>query len=144
MSSRSPLFDSRRFHDACGTGFIAEVSGRPSRRVVSLALGALRRLTHRGARSADRRSGDGAGLLTDIPQGLFERYCAKELGCPLPEDHALAVAMVFTSADEGEHLQREFRDASAWAGMQGLGVREVPVYRDAVGGDARASRPRIV
>ena len=62
---KTPLFNPDEFHDACGTGFIAEVSGQPSRRIVTLAIKALKQLAHRGARSADEKTGDGAGILNN-------------------------------------------------------------------------------
>ena len=62
-----PLYDPRWEHDACGTGFIAQISGEASHVLVETALEALAHLTHRGAQDADAKTGDGAGLLTQIP-----------------------------------------------------------------------------
>ena len=66
-----PLYDARWEHDACGIGFVAQISGVASHNVVSTALVALTHLTHRGAQDADAETGDGAGLLTQIPKTLF-------------------------------------------------------------------------
>ena len=66
-SALAPLYDRRFEHDSCGTGFVARASGEPSRRVLDLALEALVRLEHRGAIAADGKSGDGAGVQTQIP-----------------------------------------------------------------------------
>src|ERR1700757_499030 len=71
-------------HDACGTGFIARLGGAPSYDIIQFALTALERLTHRGGVDADGASGDGAGLLTSLPQAFF-RACAQEQGIDLPE-----------------------------------------------------------
>src|SRR5271170_3592565 len=78
--------------DACGVGFVAQLGSGRSRDVVERALEALRRLGHRGGLDADGRSGDGAGLLTAIPD-RFVRRCAREAGIDLPPVYALG--MVF-------------------------------------------------
>src|SRR5258706_7058959 len=66
-----PLYDDRWEHDACGTGFLAQVSGEASHLLVQTALEALARLTHRGAQDADAETNDGAGILTQIPRALL-------------------------------------------------------------------------
>src|ERR1700732_3056716 len=71
-------------HDACGTGFIARLGGAPNHDIIEHALTALERLTHRGGVDADGASGDGAGLLTSIPEAFF-RARAEEQGIALPE-----------------------------------------------------------
>src|SRR5438105_8984081 len=84
-------------HDACGVGFIAQLGSTGSHEVVERALEALLRLSHRGGIDADGRSGDGAGLLTKIPD-RFIRYCAREAGIELPASFGLG--MVFLPAGE--------------------------------------------
>jgi glutamate synthase domain-containing protein 1 len=69
-NARAPDLDPWREHDACGVGFVARASGEPSHEVTQLALEALRRVAHRGAAATDS-SGDGAGVLTQIPAALF-------------------------------------------------------------------------
>src|SRR2546430_17104062 len=71
IDPKYPLYDPRWEHDACGTGFIAQVSGDASHYLVETALQALANLTHRGAQDADAETGDGTGLLTQIPKSLF-------------------------------------------------------------------------
>jgi glutamate synthase domain-containing protein 1 len=68
-----PLYDAIWEHDACGTGFLAQISGEASHQLVHTALEALTRLTHRGAQDADAETSDGAGLLTQIPRAIFVR-----------------------------------------------------------------------
>src|SRR5579859_2857370 len=91
---RYPLYDQRWEHDACGTGFVAQVSGEASHHLIQIALQALINLTHRGAQDADAETSDGAGLLTQIPAAMF---CAdlesRHVSPPDPGD--LAVGMVF-------------------------------------------------
>ena len=66
-----PLYESRWEHDACGMGFLANVSGEANHSIVQTALEALARLTHRGAQDADAETNDGAGILTQIPRALL-------------------------------------------------------------------------
>src|SRR5258708_37591729 len=83
-------------HDACGPGFIARLGGTPSYDIIQFALTALERLTHRGGVDADGASGDGAGLLTSLPQAFF-RARAQEQGIDLPEMFAVGLAFLPSS-----------------------------------------------
>jgi glutamate synthase (NADPH/NADH) large chain/glutamate synthase (ferredoxin) len=140
--SQFPLVDWQG-RASCGTGFIAESSGAASRRVVTLALTALRRLVHRGARGADDETGDGTGLMTDLPADLFLSLAA-EAGGALRHDEDLAVAMVFTSDDDRAELVRTMERQSALVGMRYLGQRDVPVRTDVLGQLAKSCLPVIV
>src|ERR1700693_4696657 len=84
-------------HDACGTGFVAQLGSPPSHDIIQYALSALERLTHRGGVDADGASGDGAGLLTSIPE-VFFRARAGEQGIELPETFGLGFAFFPASA----------------------------------------------
>src|SRR5215467_15487319 len=91
-TSAYPLYDPRWEHDACGTGFLAQISGEPSHKLVQTALEALTRLTHRGAQDADAETSDGAGLLTQIPRGIFcAEIQAHGISVHDPEDIALGM-----------------------------------------------------
>ncbi|HLJ34830.1 MAG TPA: hypothetical protein VKU38_14305, partial [Ktedonobacteraceae bacterium] len=91
---RYPLYDARWEHDACGTGFLAQISGEASHHLIETALEALTNLTHRGAQDADAETSDGAGLLTHIPRTLFyEELLAQGIKLSNPDD--LAVGMIF-------------------------------------------------
>src|SRR5256712_13430310 len=81
-------------HDACGVGFVADIRGRRSHDIVAKAITALVRLTHRGAVSADGKSGDGAGILTQVPYAFFAGELSR-LGLPDVPEGDLAVGMVF-------------------------------------------------
>ncbi|HSN76705.1 MAG TPA: hypothetical protein VL334_16660, partial [Anaerolineae bacterium] len=93
-SAPGPLYDSTFEHDACGTGFVVQRSGQRSHRVLHLALEALCNHAHRGAVAADGRSGDGAGVLTQLPHKLIIRDLAR-LGARAPGAGDVAVAMIF-------------------------------------------------
>src|SRR3954447_25745660 len=89
-----PLYEARWEHDACGTGFLAQVSGSASHLLIEQALTALANLTHRGAQDADAETSDGAGLLTQIPHALFGAELREQMiTLQRPED--LAVGMLF-------------------------------------------------
>ncbi|MCY4455081.1 MAG: hypothetical protein OXC56_02095, partial [Chloroflexi bacterium] len=92
--ARGGLYNPDLEHDACGTGFVAEVSGERTRRVVELAVEAVINLTHRGAVSADAASGDGAGVTIEVPFELLQAEVT-ELGHDLTDRADLAVAMCF-------------------------------------------------
>ncbi len=144
LPDKYPLFDPTQFHDACGTGFIAELSGQPSRRVVTGALQAVARLAHRGAQGADDKTGDGGGLLTDLPQELFQRIVQDELSSELRSGEELAVGMVFTSKKGLAILESRFPELAAGYGFRYLGRRSVPVNLEALGDLARSSCPEII
>src|SRR5438445_11850466 len=86
-------------HDACGTGFIARLGGHAGHDIIDFALTALERLTHRGGVDADGASGDGAGLLTSLPQAFF-RARAQEQGIELPEIFGVGFAFLHSSVVE--------------------------------------------
>src|SRR4051812_26842530 len=91
------LYDPALEHDACGTGFVADVAGRPSHRVIEMAIESVVNLTHRGAVSADGKTGDGAGILTPIPRRLMVGE-ATRLGKRVSKDR-IAVGMLFLPHD---------------------------------------------
>lgn len=113
--------------DACGIGFVADVRGRASREIVDAALAALLGMRHRGAVAADRRTGDGAGLLLPIPPALVPGpWCG--------------LATVFLRSDDA---RARIEAACAAEGIATVGWREVPVNPAALGDVARGSQPRI-
>ena len=102
------LYDPSFEHDACGVGFLAHLRGQASHELVDRALRALERMEHRGATGAEPNTGDGAGILLQVPHKLFERECAlgrilePETGKPLaalPPAGKYAVGLVFSSPD---------------------------------------------
>ena len=126
MTPRSqppPLYNPAFEHDGCGTGFIANVDGRRTHRVVQLAVEALESLTHRGAVSSDA-SGDGAGVTIQIPHALLAQDAAR-FGLTAAELDRLAVAMVFLPADDGAATQsrRLLEEATLRSDLEVLGWR---------------------
>jgi glutamate synthase (ferredoxin) len=132
-----------REHDACGVGFVARASGERSHEIIRLALQAVARVAHRGAASTDN-SGDGAGLLTQIPTRLFHRE-AYRLGLRLQPGQPFGVGVLFLPPDP-EPLARSIRLVEKVLERNGiplLGWREVPTDPGALGPLARASCPAI-
>jgi glutamate synthase (ferredoxin) len=126
-------------HDACGVGFIAQLGGPGSHELVERALEALARLAHRGGVDADGRSGDGAGLLTAIPD-RFIRQRAQESGIRLPD--VFGVGMAFIDAGELPS-QAVLAGTAAGAGIRYLGYRSVPLDRSIIGPRSLQSLPTI-
>src|SRR5579862_7226978 len=117
-------------HDACGTGFIAQLASPPSHDIVQYALNALERLTHRGGVDADGASGDGAGLLTSIPHSFF-RARAAEQSVELPEHFGLGFA--FFPAGTTDDARRAVEAAADTERLRILGWRRVPVNTTVLG-----------
>ena len=138
------LYHPRNEHDACGMGLVASIRGEKSHDIIRKGLEVLINLTHRGAAGCDPETGDGAGILIQIPHTFFARECG-ELGMQLPEPGAYGVAMVFLPVDKHSRLQCEgvFERIAREEGLTVLGWRDTPVNGDAVGREARASQPYI-
>jgi glutamate synthase (NADPH) large chain len=133
------LYDPRFEHDACGVGFVADLSGRGGHDVVARALRVLCNLEHRGAKGGDPGTGDGAGILTQIPDEFFRATCDFEL----PEVGAYAAGMAFFSAERHLVTPALARLAAA-EGLTILGWREVPFDITACGDGARAVLPDVL
>ena len=136
------LYDPRDEHDACGVGFVADVSGLASHNIIKSALEALSNLTHRGAVDADGQTGDGAGLLTQLPLRFFQHE-AERLGHR--PDGDLAVGVFFLPRDESAAaLCREITTrVSESYGLIPLGWRQTPINESQLGAKALATTPRI-
>jgi glutamate synthase (NADPH/NADH) large chain len=138
------LYHPRNEHDACGMGLVASIKGEKSHDIIRKGLEVLINLTHRGAAGCDPETGDGAGILIQIPHVFFARECG-ELGIQLPGAGAYGVAMVFLPVDKHSRLQCEgvFERIAAAESLKVLGWRDTPVNGDAIGREARASQPYI-
>jgi glutamate synthase domain-containing protein 2/glutamate synthase domain-containing protein 1/glutamate synthase domain-containing protein 3 len=125
-------------HDACGTGFVARLGSPPSHDIIEYALNALERLTHRGGVDADGASGDGAGLLTSLPDSFF-RGCAREQGLELPELFGLGFA--FLPAATSSDARAAIEAAADTERLRVLGWRRVPVSTNSLGRVALETMP---
>ena len=138
------LYDPSQEHDACGVGFVANVRGERSHAVVHQGVQVLVRLEHRGACGCDPETGDGAGILIQLPDRFLRREAAK-LGIELPERGRYASGLVFLSRDPAERTgqMEAFERSVADEGQRFLGWREVPIDPTAIGRVARESLPEI-
>ena len=138
------LYHPRNEHDACGMGLVASIRGEKSHEIIRKGLEVLINLTHRGAAGCDPETGDGAGILIQLPHAFFVRECA-ELGIQLPELGAYGVAMCFLPVEKHNRLQCEgiFERIAQEEGLTVLGWRDTPINGDAIGREARASQPYI-
>ena len=136
------LYDPAFEHDACGVGFLVNVRGEKSHAIVSDALTILRNLDHRGAVGSEPNTGDGAGILMQIPDKFLRRVCG-ECGIPLPEFGNYGVGLIFTSPDPAESAaaQAIFEKLASAHGLAVLGWRELPTDNSSLGATACASEP---
>src|SRR5260370_1908890 len=126
-------------HDACGPGFIASLGGATNHDIIEHALTALERLTHRGGVDADGASGDGAGLLTSIPEAFF-RARAQEQGIALPEVFGLGFA--FFPRGSASEARAAVETAAGLGRLRVLGWRAVPGHRPYLGRAALQPLPQ--
>ena len=138
------LYDPRNEHDACGVGFVAHIKNTKSHEIVARGLRILCNLEHRGAVGADPLAGDGAGILIQIPHGLFAAE-AERLNITLPAAGEYAVGMLFLPQDaDARRLCEEALEANARAeGQVVLGWRDVPVQHSALGESIKPDAPVI-
>ena len=141
-SYRSPgLYDSSYEHDACGVALVADLHGRRDHTVVRHGLTALRRLDHRGARGAEPNTGDGAGIMLQIPDAFLREVAGVEL--PPPGEYATGLVFLPARADDAAHAVRVFEKYAAAEGARILGWRDVPTNPAGLGDTALATQPRI-
>jgi glutamate synthase (NADPH) large chain len=138
------LYHPAHEHDACGIGFVASISGTKSHDIIEKGIRVLLNLAHRGACGCDPETGDGAGVLIQIPHKFFVRECEK-LGFKLPKAGSYGIGMVFLPVEKHPRLQCEgiLERILREEGLTLLGWRDTPVYASAIGRVARASQPYI-
>ena len=142
--SREGLYDPRFEHDACGVGFIADLNNVRSHEIVEKGIEILINLDHRGARGAEKETGDGAGILIQIPHAFFLRECS-QLGIALPEPGDYGIGQCFLPRDTKTHVgaKHVFRRALDELGLDVLGWREVPTDNSTLGATAISGEPVV-
>ncbi|WP_156723976.1 glutamate synthase large subunit [Streptomyces apocyni] len=133
------LYDPRNEHDACGVGFVATLTGVASHELVEQALTVLRNLEHRGATGSEPDSGDGAGILLQVPHAFLTEVS----DFPLPEAGAYAVGIAFLPQDTAADAVATIEAIAAEEGLDVLGWREVPVAPELLGASARSTMPEF-
>ncbi len=144
LPPKQGLYDPSYEHDACGAGFVVNIDGHSAHTIIEQALTILESLAHRGASGSESNSGDGAGILIQIPHELFLLECAS-LGFDLPDPRYYAVGMVYLPRDEAlrsicEQLLAQIAEEE---GQNILGWRDVPTDDSALGTTAREAQPVI-
>ena len=139
------MYSSQFEKDACGMGFVVNIKGKKSHDIIDDGLRILERLEHRGGAGADKDTGDGAGILVQIPHEFFKREC-EVLGINLPAAGEYGVGMVFAHKYESlrNEQKRIFEEVVREEGQVVLGWREVPVDGTKVGHEAAAIRPWMI
>ena len=142
LPPRQGLYDPRYEHDACGLGFVATLTEPANHGIVEKGLEILRRLAHRGAAGSDPDTGDGSGILTQIPHAFFER-AAWRRGLELPNGGDYGVAQAFLSPDvaRAEAQMRTLEDAVRYHNQKVIGWRDVPTDPRVLGPVAARSQP---
>ncbi|HUU15708.1 MAG TPA: glutamate synthase large subunit [Sedimentisphaerales bacterium] len=138
------LYESRREHDACGIGAVVNICGKRDHSIIEYGKQILINLHHRGAAGADETTGDGAGILIQIPHEFFSAECEK-LGFSLPEPTHYGAGMVFGSKDTKlrQQCDKVLESALDYYGMMVLGWRDVPTSSDCLGQIALTAEPSI-
>ena len=145
MTAKTPpaqaagLYEPRYEHDACGVALVARLDNIPSHEVVEKGLQAVENLEHRGATGADPRTGDGAGMLLQMPHAFFRA----EVDFELPERGRYGVAVCFLPRDPARRgkLEDLLELNVRIEGQRVLGWRDIPVDTDHVGETAESTRP---
>ena len=141
MPAASGMYDPRHEKDSCGLAMVATTRGAAGHDIVALALEALRNLEHRGAVGSDAGTGDGAGILTQMPDAFLRSVVEFQL----PEEGAYAAGLAFLPLDDAERarVRERIQDLAAQERLHVLGWREVPTVPDALGKLALAAMPAI-
>lgn len=136
------MYDPRNEHDACGVGFVATLTGEADHALVEQALTVLRNLEHRGATGSEPDSGDGAGILLQVPDA-FLREAVAEAGFALPAAGHYAVGIAFLPVEDEDRTKavESIERIAAEEGLKVLGWREVPVAPGLLGATARSTMP---
>jgi glutamate synthase (NADPH/NADH) large chain len=144
MPPRQGLYDPRFERDSCGVGFVVDIQGRKSHRIVTQALTVLKNLLHRGACGCEVNTGDGAGILIQMPHAFLSRVCAS-IGIDLPAPRWYGAGPVFLPSDPSQAAacQAVFEEIIREEGQTLLGWRNIPTNDAPIGPSARAVEPVI-
>jgi len=139
------LYDPANEHDNCGVGFVANVHGKKSRAIVERGVEVLMKLLHRGATGDDAKTGDGAGILIQVPDEFFRKECSS-IGFSLPKEGEFGVGMIFFPQEKNlkKKCQEIIQDVVKEEKLSVIGWRDVPVDSSALGDKARAAQPCII
>ena len=139
-----PLYHEELEHESCGVGAVVDLTGKATHRTMDQALSIVERLAHRAGSDALGTTGDGVGIMTQLPHSLFAAW-AREEGIPLGHPGEYGVGMFFLPEDEVgvQNVCRIFEQLAASEGIPVLGWRDVPCHPAQLGAGARRTMPRI-
>ncbi|HNX81147.1 MAG TPA: glutamate synthase large subunit [Candidatus Omnitrophota bacterium] len=138
------LYDPRFEHDACGVGFVCNIKGKKSNEIVTQGLEVLNRLAHRGATGADPKTGDGAGILLQMPHDFFVKVAsAAHIDLPALGKYGTGLIFLPTEFKEREFCKKTFEKIVLQEGQSVLGWRQVPVDNSCIGKTAQETEPVI-
>ena len=142
--TKQGLYDPQYEHESCGVGVVANISGTKSHDIIEKGLTVLVNLGHRGACGSDPETGDGAGMLLQMPHHFFEEKCAR-MGISLPDLGEYGVGMVFLPQDSSQRRRCEelLEQVVQEEGQRVLGWRDIPVDQSGIGNHARDVQPDI-
>ena len=136
------LYDPRFEHDACGVGFVVDIKGRRSHRILEQAIQVLRNLDHRGACGAESNTGDGAGVLIQMPHAFNEEVCRKaRFTLPPPGEYGSGIIFLPRNQTVRRRIEERFEQVVQAEGQQVLGWRTVPTSNGMLGETARSCEP---
>jgi len=140
--AKQGLYDPQYEHDACGVGFVVDLKGRKSHDLVQKGLQILLNLEHRGACGCEKNTGDGAGILLQIPHAFFEGECeAAKIPLPAPGGYGVGLVFLPTDPNERQIVKRMFYQIVREEGQTLLGWRTVPTNDASLGATALATEP---
>ena len=134
------MYDSINEHDACGIGFVAHIKGRKSHEIIERGLTILLNMDHRGATSSDNKTGDGAGILMQLPHDFF---VSQKIAVPEPGRYATGLVFLPVNEEDAGYCIKVLNEFVAAEGLQLICWREVPIDNSVLGEIAKKSEPRI-
>ena len=138
------LYDPRFEHDACGVGLICHIKGQKSHDIIRDGMKILENLTHRGACGCNETTGDGAGILMQMPHEFLRSCCqVQDIRLPAKEHYGCGLVFLPRDAELRKHLMDRFEFVVREEGQRLIGCRKVPVDSDALGELARSQEPVI-
>ena len=141
LPKKQGLYSPENEHDNCGAGFICSLKGEKTNDIIHKALNILTCLEHRGAVSSDGKTGDGAGILIEIPDDFFRKECSFEL--PEPQQYAVGMLFLPQKINQAKHCIDIFEKEIERQGLSILGWRDVPLNSKIVGSIAATTQPII-
>ena len=144
LPPKQGLYDPANEHDACGVGFVVDIKGRKSHRILEQAIEVLRNLDHRGACGCEVNTGDGAGVLLQIPHRFLQAVAQRDgFTLPAPGEYGSGLIFLPRNASKRRKLEERFEQIVQSEGQSVLGWRTVPTENKSLGETARASEPFV-